>query len=314
VSEQLVERPFLSLVVAVFYEEDCIKEFMRRTSTVLSELGETWEIVFVDDGSTDQTTALIKEAAALEPRIKLLELSYNHGKAYAVTAGISFARGERVLMMDPDLQDPPEEIPHFVAELGKGYDLVFGVRREKRDSLANVLMSKTFWWTLNRMSGLELPVGLSTMRIFNRRFADQLMRYGEQKRFLEGLFMHAGMKRGLLLVEHRERFAGVTKFNFRRKMNLAFDAILDYSELPLKLATRVGLLLTAAAIGSAVVLVVLRLFVIEFQMGWPSLMTMMLFCVGVQLIFMGLIGSYVGRIYREVKRRPLFSVKESTNL
>lgn len=310
---QLAAAPLLSLVVPVYYEEDCIAQFIAETGAVLQALPLRHEYVFVDDGSTDRTVAIIKEHARSNPAIRLVELSYNHGKQAAVTAGIAHAQGDYLLYMDPDLQDPPTEIPRFVAELEKGYDLVFGIRREKMDGMVNKLFSKLFWGVLEQFTGLAIPKGLAVMRIFNRRFADQFLLYPEQNRFIEGLFMHIGLKRSTLLIEQRERFAGVSKFNFRRKMNLAFDAIFDFSEKPLKFAVKLGALLSSGGLLFLLLVVLAKLFLVDFQAGWPSLMAAILLGTGIQVFFVGIVAIYIGRIYRETKRRPLFSVKEVTN-
>ncbi len=304
----------LSLVVPVYFEEDCIDEFIAQTRAVLARLPIEHEYIFVDDGSTDATIARIRQHASTDPRIKLVELSYNHGKQSAVTAGIRYASGDYMLYMDPDLQDPPEEIPRFLAEIEKGYDLVFGIRKQKQDRFLNTLFSKIFWATLNRFTGLKVPTGLAVMRIFNRAFADRFLAYGEQNRFIEGIFIHVGMKRSTLLIDQRERFAGTSKFNFRRKMALAFDAILDYSELPLRLAMRLGLALSLLSLASIVVVIFLDLTLVNFQAGWPSVISALMLGFGLQLFFIGIAALYIGRIYRETKNRPLFSVRQLTNL
>lgn len=308
------EARLLSLIVPVYFEQECIQQFIEETTAVLRELPLRWEIVFVDDGSQDETVPLIQVAAAKEPRLKLVELSYNHGKQAALTAGISHAAGDLMLMMDPDLQDPPVEIPRFVAEIDKGYDLVFGIRAEKRDSLVNVLLSRSFWWTLEKFTGLALPRGLAVMRIFNRAFADRFLRYREQNRFIEGIFMHAGMRRGTIVVTQRPRFAGVSKFNLSRKIDLALTAILDFSDLPLRLTMRFGLLLIVAGFILVMTLIILRLSGKVFYVGWPSTIAALSFGFGAQIFLMGVIGQYVGKVYRESKHRPLFSVKAVTNL
>lgn len=304
----------LSLVVPVYFEEDCIDAFIAQTGAVLARLPVEHEYIFVDDGSTDATVAKIRQHAASDPRIKLVELSYNHGKQSAVTAGIRYASGDYMLYMDPDLQDPPEEIPRFLAEIEKGHDLVFGIRKQKQDGFLNTLFSRIFWATLNRFTGLKVPTGLAVMRIFNRAFADRFLVYGEQNRFIEGIFMHVGMKRSTLLIDQHERFAGKSKFNFRKKMALAFDAILDYSELPLRLAMRLGLGLSLLSLASIAGVIFLDLTTVDFQAGWPSVISALMLGFGLQLFFIGIAALYIGRIYRETKGRPLFSVQELTNL
>ena len=307
-------KKLLSLIVPVFYEEDCILQFIKETRKALNSQGYHYEIVFIDDGSRDNTVSLIKKEAKVDDRIKLLELSYNHGKQAAVTAGINHAKGDYLLYMDPDLQDPPEEIVNFVDKIEEGYDLVFGVRKEKKDSFKNQIFSKIFWGTLEKFTGLNLPKGLAVMRIFNREFADRFISYGEQNRFIEGLFMHIGMKQTSIIIEQRERFAGVTKFNFKRKMELALDAIFDFSEKPLRLAVKMGISFIILGLVSLLLIVLCKLFFLDFQTGWASIITTIVFTMGIQLFFLGIIAIYIGKIYRETKKRPLFSIKEQTNI
>lgn len=304
----------ISLVVPVYFEESCIAQFIAECRAVLATMDVDYEFVFIDDGSTDRTVAIIREFAAHDRRIKLIEFSYNHGKQAAVSAGIRYASGDYLLYMDPDLQDPPEEIPRFLDCIRQGFDLVFGVRREKKDSLVNRLFSRLFWAVLRRFTGLDLPRNLAVMRIFSRRFADQFLRYAEQNRFIEGIFMHVGMKRTSLTIEQRERFAGESKFNFRRKVRLAFDAILDFSELPLTLAVKLGVLISCLGFLATLVVGILKLTVVNFEAGWPSLLSLLLVGLGVQLFFLGIVALYTGRIYRESKGRPLFSIMATTNL
>ena len=305
----------VSLVVPVYFEEDCILRFIEEVDAVFKKLDNRYrhEFVFIDDGSEDKTVALIKQEAGNKPHVKLLELSYNHGKQLAVTAGIQHAQGDYLLYMDPDLQDPPEEIPRFLEEIEKGFDLVFGKREEKKDSFVNVQLSNLFWWVLEYFTGLNIPKGVAVMRIFNRRFAQQFLKYNEQSRFIEGMFMHVGMKQTTLIIKQRERFAGVSKFNFKRKMRLAFDAIFDFSEIPLKMAVRLGFYLMLSAFVALITIVVLRLFFIRFQLGWPSIIITIIGATGILLFFIGLAAIYIGKIYKEVKARPLFSIKEMTN-
>lgn len=302
----------LSLIVPVYFEEDCIVQFIKETSEVLHQNNISYEIIFIDDGSSDQTIPLIKNEILTNKRIRLIELSYNHGKQAAFSAGVANAKGDWMLYMDPDLQDPPKEIPRFLDEAMKGYDLVFGIRKEKRDSFFNRLFSRVFWWTLEKFTGLKIPKGLAVMRIFNRKFANQFLQYKEQNRFIEGIFMHVGMKRSTIQIEQRERFAGVSKFNFKRKMQLAFNAIFDFSDLPLKLATRFGIFLIVLGFLSMIGVIIARIFIV-FQTGWPSLYCILITGFGIQLFFLGIVGKYVGNIYKESKARPLFSIREMHN-
>lgn len=306
-------KKLLSLAVPVYYEEDVILQFLKETRAVLATLDVDYEYIFVDDGSRDKTVDLIRAEAANDPRVKLVVLSYNHGKAYSATAAFTHASGDYILYMDPDLQDPPHEIPRFLHEIEKGFDLVWGIRREKNDTVINRFYSRVFWGTLNKYTGLDIPKGIAVMRMFTREFADNLLRYNESNRFVEGLFMKVGMRQTVIEIDQRERFAGVSKFNFKRKMQLAFDAIFDFSELPLKLAVRLGFTLVALGLIALLGLFVTRFF-IQFQAGWPSIVSLIAIGIGLQLFFLGIVSLYIGKIYKESKNRPLFSAREYVNL
>ena len=303
----------LSLVVPVYFEEECVQQYIDETTSVLHEINQPYEIVFVDDGSKDDTVKIIKENIQKNANIRLIEFSYNHGKQAAVTAGISHAKGDYLLYMDPDLQDPPKEIPRFINEIKNGYNLVFGVRREKKDSFVNKIFSKIFWWTLQKFTGLDLPKGLAVMRIFDREFADQFVQYKEQNRFIEGIFMKIQMEYKTIEIEQRERFAGKSKFNFKRKMQLAFDAIFDFSEIPLKMTIRVGMLMMVMGFLALLGIVIAKLFFVDFSAGWPSTIGVVILGFGIQLFFMGVLAKYIGKIYKESKRRPLYSIKKLNN-
>ena len=297
----------LSLVVPVYYEQEVILQFLKETKEELEKLPIDYEYVFVDDGSKDRTVEIIKEEAKKDSRIKLVVFSYNHGKASAVSAAIANATGDYLLYMDPDLQDPPAEIPRFLEEIEKGYDFVWGIRKEKMDSFINKQFSKIFWGTLNKFTGLNIPKGIAVMRIFNREFADEFLKYTETNRFIEGIFINISKNWTTIEIGQRERFAGTSKFNFKRKMQLAFDAI------PLKMTIKSGMSLIVLGLVGLFVLLISKLFFIEFQAGWPSIIASIVLVFGLQLFFMGIISLYIGRIYKEVKNRPLYSIKEKIN-
>jgi dolichol-phosphate mannosyltransferase len=307
-------KKLLSLVVPVYYEEEVILQFLKETKEVLDKLPYDYEYVFVDDGSKDKTVDILKEQSKTNDKIKLVVFSYNQGKAAAVSAAIAHAKGDYLLYMDPDLQDPPHEIPRFLEEIEQGYDLVWGIRTEKKDSFLNVIFSKLFWGTLNKFTGLDIPKGIAVMRIFNRSFADEFLKYQEANRFIEGIFISISKNWKTIEIAQRERFAGKTKFNFKKKMQLAFDAIFDFSELPLKMAVRLGVVLSVIGFVGLLILLILKICFIDFQSGWPSIIAAIIIGFGLQLFFLGIVSLYVGRIYKEVKRRPIYSIKSKHNL
>jgi glycosyltransferase involved in cell wall biosynthesis len=307
---------FLSLVVPVFNEQDCVIEFLNQTTSVLKNNQYLFEIIFIDDGSSDNTIPLIEKYINdnKDQNVKIIEFSYNHGKPLALTAGIHSSQGEIVILMDPDLQDPPEDIPRFVEKINQGHDLVFGVRKEKQDYFWNKIFSKWFWLTLDFFTGLKIPRNIAVMRAFNRRFKEAFEKYPETDRFIEGIFIKVGLKQTTIEIGNRQRFAGKSKFTFRKKIDLAVNAILAYSDLPLKLTIRFGLFLLFLSVISALALAYLRLFIMEFQIGWPSLIVLNLMGFGFVILFLGVIGSYIGAIFRESKRRPLYSIKREFSL
>lgn len=304
----------ISLVVPVYFEEECIQQFIDETTTELNLHKIRYEIVFIDDGSEDKTVSIINKNILSNSNIRLIEFSYNQGKQSAVSAGIQYSKGDFIIYMDPDLQDPPKEIINFINKINEGYDLVFGVRKEKIDTWTNKLFSKIFWTTLNKFTGLNIPKGLAVMRIFNREFANEFLQYNEQNRFIEGIFMKIRKEYTTIEIEQRERFAGTSKFNFKRKMKLAFDAIFDFSEIPLKATVRFGLFMIVLGLISIFAILFSKLFILDFQAGWPSLFSLIIFTVGIQLFFLGIIAKYIGNIYTEVKRRPLYSIKRKNNI
>ena len=306
--------PDLSLIVALYYEEDCVEAFVRAVREALDEAPVTYEVVFVDDGSQDRTVPIVRELAAEDDRLKLVQLARNHGKEAAVTAGITYARGRYLIMMDPDLQDPPDHIMDFYHKIQEGYDLVFGIRETRTDSWSTKIFSKVFWGFLNLMTGLEIPKDLSVMRIFNRRFAKEFLRYPERLRFIEGLFISIGMRRTTMPVEHRARYAGVSKFNFKRRIKLAINAIAAFSDKPLSLAIGTGLGLLSLSLLYGLYAFIRKAFFGIAYTGWTSLFLAILFVGSIQIILLGIIGNYVGRVYTEVKRRPVFTVFETVNL
>lgn len=300
--------PDLSLVVPLYDEEECIAEFIHQVRASIEHLSFSYELIFVDDGSQDRTVPLVVGFCESDSRIELIQLTRNFGKEAALTAGISHARGKFILTMDPDLQDPPERIADFYNQIQDGYDLVFSTRIEKSDSLLRKMTSRIFWTSLNVVTGLQIPANLGAMRIFSQKFAQEFLRYPERVRFIEGLFMSIGMKRTTIEIENRPRFAGVSKFTLNRRIKLATNAMLAFSDLPLRFMASLGLLGVLASSLFGVYFVLRKLMFGEGLLGWTSTVTMIIFFGSLQLLVLGLIGNYIGRIYTEIKARPIYSV------
>lgn len=309
-SEHLPKRPAVSVVAPVFRDGACIPELLRRLKATLDASREAYEVILVDDGSGDDTVAVACAQLEAHPELRVIELSFNHGKAGALTAGAAHARGDCVVFIDPDLQDPPESVPLLVSKVREGFDLVLTTRQSKQDSPFNRLLSKIFWRFLRGFTGLALPDGLGTMRACSRAFIDRFLQYREANRFLEGMFVHAGMRQTVVEVPHHPRFAGVSKFNTGRKISLAVTAVVSFSDAPLRWCVKIGAVMVAVGAAGVVGVALARIFLVTFQAGWPSLIAIMVTGFGLNLLFMGVIGLYVGNIYREVKQRPVFSVRQ----
>ncbi|MBV9549405.1 MAG: glycosyltransferase family 2 protein [Alphaproteobacteria bacterium] len=313
-TSSVLRAPDVSIVAALYFEEECVAEFIRRIRSSLDGSGLGYELILVDDESRDRTVEIVTDFALHDARIKLIELSRNNGKEVAITAGIEHAQGARIVMMDPDLQDPPEEILPLVRKLDEGYDLVFGVRRREADTFVHAISSRLFWIALNALTGLDIPENLSTMRTFNRKFAEEFKRYPERVRFIEGVFMLVGMRRTTLGVSRHVRFAGRSRYNFVRKMTLAFNAILSFSDRPLKLSVILGGLMCVSSVLFAAYTIAQKLLFNVGLAGWTSMITAIVFLAGIQTLILGLVGLYVGRTYTEVKGRPLYCIQNKMNL
>ncbi len=304
----------LSLIVCLYDEEDCVHEFVRQVVAVLKDEPIQWELVFVDDGSTDQTIPLVTELVNQHPQIRLIVLTCNHGKEAAITAGIAHASGDVMILMDPDLQDPPHRIMDFYHKCREGFDLVWGIRQQQARGVIDRATSAIFWKSLRELTGLPIPIGVAVMRSFSRRFADAFLRFPERNRFIEGVFASIGMETTVLPVENQERFAGRSKFTFLRRLALAGRAITAFSERPLLLTIGAGGIGLLCSLIFAAYLISRKLFFGIGLIGWTSTVTVIVFMGSLNLITVGLTGLYVGRVYREVKARPIYLVKDKLNV
>lgn len=300
----------LSVVVPVFNEEENLPELYRRLVAVLSPLVERWEILFVDDGSRDGSWAYICQLADKDPHVRGLRFSRNFGHQMAFTAGLDHARGQAVVIMDADLQDPPELIPQLLAKHREGFEVVYAVRTARHGETAfKRLTAKLFYRLLARLTAVQIPLDTGDFRLMGPKALAAFRRLGERHRFTRGLVAWLGFPQTGVPYERAPRHAGVTKYPLRKMLRFALDAITSFSHVPLQLATWLGFFVSAFAF--LYILVVLGLKVVGISWpGYTSLMAAILFLGGAQLVMVGLLGEYVGRIYDEVKRRPLYLVAE----
>lgn len=303
--------PLLSVVIPIKDEIETLPELHRRLSDVLTgELSDA-EIMFVDDGSADGSARWIAERHADDPRVKLVRLSRNFGHQAAVTAGLAHARGRAVVLMDGDLQDPPELIPALVDRWRAGHEIVHTVKTRRRESWARRLAFRGFYRMIRSLSSeTDLPLQAGLFSLLDRRVVDELERMPERNRYLAGLRAWVGFRQTAVEYERDARWSGAPRVSVARLFRLAFDGIFSFSNLPLRLATLLGLVVSLAAFLLMATILYLRLFTDRAILGWASLMTSILFLGGVILVTIGIIGEYTGRIYDEVKRRPLYVVAE----
>lgn len=303
--------PELSLVVPVFNEEDAIPLFLERVTPILIGISANWEVVFVNDGSTDRTLETLRQAHSRDDRIKIVDFSRNFGKEIALTAGIDHASGNAVIPIDVDLQDPPEVIVDMVAKWREGNDIVLAARMDRsQDSWAKRHTAAMFYKVMGKLSSVPLPPNVGDFRLMDRRVVSVLSRYRERQRFMKGLFASLGFRQAVVHYARPERSAGETKFRPLRLWTLALEGIVSFSTTPLKIWTYIGIFCAMFAVGYMGWTIVKTLILGIDVPGYASLMSVMLFMNGMILTGLGVIGEYIARIFNEVKGRPLYIVKE----
>ena len=306
------EASLLSVVAPMYEEEDTVAPFLARVHAALA--GSAYEVILVDDGSKDGTRAAMAAAAAADPRVKVVALSRNFGHQPALTAGLEHARGDAIVMLDGDLQDPPELIPTMLERWREGVDVVYAVREQR---LGETLFKKTtarwFYRVFRRLTGMDLAVESGDFRLMDRRALDALLAMPERNRFLRGMTVWVGFTQTAVPFVREERTAGVTKYPLRRMLRFSFDAITSFSSAPLQWATFLGFLCSGLAFLGIPLTIVAR-YTSIYERGVPSTILIILLLGGIQLITVGIIGEYVGRIYDEVKHRPLYVVGERINV
>lgn len=310
-------RRLISVVCPVHCEEEGLREFYDRTTAAMEAIEPpvSHELIFVNDGSTDDSLSIMRKLCEEDPRVKVIDLSRNFGHQLAITSGMDHAHGDAVVVIDADLQDPPEVIAEMVAKWEDGFKVVYGLREAREgESRLKLLTARWFYRLVNRISDTNLPVDSGDFRLLDQRVVRVLRDVREENRYVRGLVAWAGFTQTAVKYTRDPRYAGTSKFTFRKMARFAADAITSFSEKPLRLATQIGLLITAATLLLGAWITVSRLLNPDDSFpGFASLMVVVLFLGGVQLLSIGLLGEYVGRIYREAKRRPLYVVAERLN-
>lgn len=301
----------LSVVVPMYNEADNVGEFYAQVKLVLERTGETWEIICINDGSRDTTLAQLVALHQSDLRVKVINFSRNFGKEIALTAGIDYAIGQAVIPIDADLQDPPELIPELVVQWRAGYDVVNATRRTRQgEGWLKRVTARMFYQVLGQMADVQIPHNTGDFRLLSRPVVNALKRLPERTRFMKGLFAWVGFKQATVFYDRHARFAGKTKWNYWRLWNFAIDGITSFSSIPLKVSSYLGLFIALMAFIYALFLVVrTAIYGIDLP-GYASLMVVVLFLGGIQLITLGVIGEYLGRVYAETKGRPLYIVRD----
>lgn len=303
----------LSVVAAAYDEAGVLPSFLARLAAVLETTGEEWEVLLVDDGSHDATWAVIESAAAADRRVRGIRLSRNFGHQLALTAGLSVARGDGVITIDSDLQHPPEAIPAILAAARDGHDVVYAVR--SADDAAGFwkrFSARMFYKLLNRLSSLELPEGAADYRFMSRRVVDVLGSMPERHRFLRGLVRWAGYRQTFVEYRRGAREAGESKYGLRRMLLFAWDAVVSFSSFPLRVASVLGVCVSLLGWLYLIYVLAVKVFTDRAIPGWTSVTAAVLLLGGAQLVFLGILGQYVGRMYDDVKQRPLFLIADDT--
>lgn len=305
-------RPVLSIVVPIWNEEKVIPELYRRVVDVMAQTGEAWELICVNDGSRDRSLAQLLELHQQDPRVKVIDFSRNFGHQVAITAGADFAEGEAVIVMDADLQDPPEVVLRMIEQWRAGYEVVYAMRAKRQgETWFKLVTAKYFYRILRQITDVEIPVDTGDFRLMDRRVVLAMRQLREKHRFMRGLSSWVGFRQTGVEYERAERYAGETGYPLRKMVRLALTAITGFSYLPLQLATYLGFALAFISLVGIILTIILRLSGSSFFLGQATTLVSVLFLGSIQLIVLGIIGEYLGRIYDEVKGRPLYIVSHA---
>ena len=311
-TEKKNDTPLLSVIVPCFNEEEVINQFHLRLSSAIEKLGSNYEVIYVSDGSTDKTNELIANLVSncKNNQIKFISFSRNFGHQIAVTAGIDYASGMAVVLIDADLQDPPELIHEMIQKWKEGYHVVY-CQREKREgeSLFKLISASLFYKVLTILSDVKIPMDTGDFRLIDRKVVDELKNMPEKDRFIRGMVSWVGFKQYALKYKRDERYAGVSKYPFWKMFRFAVDGILSFSNKPLRLATFTGFLSSFLSLIGIIYAIVMWITGVPV-LGWTLMFIALLFFGGAQLITLGIIGEYIGRSYVESKRRPLYIIGE----
>jgi dolichol-phosphate mannosyltransferase len=310
VVETQMPQPIYSIVAPVFNEEETLPHFYQRMCEVMEQLGEAFEIVLINDGSRDNSYTIMQQLHQQDPRVRVVDFSRNFGHQIAISAGLDHARGDAVVIIDSDLQDPPEVISQLIAAWKNGAEVVYAQRSKRSgETHFKLATAAAFYRLIERITSINIPRNTGDFRLLDRKVVKALVAMREQHRFMRGLSVWVGFRQEAVQYERHERFAGSTKYPLQKMLRFSLDAITSFSHVPLQLATSFGFLLAAISLIGILIAIILRVFT-DAIVGQASTLILVLFMGGIQLIFLGIIGEYLGRIYDEVRSRPLYIVRE----
>ena len=305
-------KPVFSIIAPIYNEKGCFDELYRRVSEIMDSTGEEWEFVMVDDGSTDGSTDMIRELAKKEKCVRPVIFARNFGHQIAVTAGLDYCRGDAAIIIDADLQDPPEVILELIAKWREGYQVVYAVRSEREgETWFKKFSAGAFYKLIYRITDVKIPMNTGDFRLLDRKVVDVMNSMRERHRFLRGMSAWVGYKSIGVSYKRAARFAGTTKYPLKKMMKLAFTAVTSFSYMPLQIAMVFGTISAGLSILAIPVVIIMRLIGSQFFLGQATTLISVLFLGGVQLICLGILGEYVGRIYDEAKGRPLYITSEA---
>ena len=307
-------KPIFTIIAPVYNEIDCLDTLYQRICEVMAQTGELWELILVDDGSTDGSTEKIRQLEANDKRIRKVIFARNFGHQIAVTAGLDYSRGDAVIIIDADLQDPPELILQMIEKWREGFQVVYAQRSEREgETWFKRVTASIFYRTIYRITDVNIPLDTGDFRLLDRKVVDVMNSMRERHRFLRGMSAWVGFKSIGVPYKRAARYAGSTKYPFKKMLKLALTAVTSFSYVPLQIAMWLGFISAGISIIAIPVVIILRLIGSQFFFGQATTLIAVLFLGGVQLVSLGILGEYVGRIYDEVKGRPLYIVSEASN-
>lgn len=304
-------KPVYSIIIPAYNEQEVVTESYKRLTNVMRGMNEPYELIFINDGSRDQTAQIIADISRNDSSVVLINFSRNFGHMPAITAGMQYARGSAIIVIDADLQDPPEVLPEMAALWKQGYEVVYGKRKKRHgEKWFKKWTSKMFYRLLRRLTTVDLPLDTGEFRLIDRKVCDAVNKLNEKNRYIRGLVSWVGFKQIAVEYVREERFAGTTKYPLKKMIAFAMDAITSFSYKPLKLATTLGFIISLLSFAYMLFILFQRLFTDTTVTGWASTVGLILFTQGIVLMILGLMGEYIGRIYEEIKDRPVYIVQE----